>query len=923
MLLAKRTICIDLYLKLSTHHKIFAMRYILTCCLLLLGLSSFAQKGVEWAIEPQFEQAKDFSEGLAAVRMNGLWGYVTPTGDLYIPYQYEKAYSFKDGMARIKRDGKYGYINLEGVEVVHPQYYKAADFQDGVAKVMRSRVYQYIDKTGAVVMPESFHWAGNFSDGVARVRVGGRFGYIDLDGEIVIPPSVYSAVSDFKDGLAIVRKNKKYVVINRNGIIISPEYHELEEFSEGLAAAKRGSIYGYIDANGKVVIPYAYSEAAPFSEGVALVKKFSLYGYIDTEGKRVAGFGFTNAGSFSEGLAYVRRRGLYGYIDKTGNYVIPPTFPVEVSDFKEGVAKVFWQNKFGFIKNPLNARQFAAKSIEQPTTQPAPPSTPKADSPSKEVPNALPPILSIQSITFSEGILDADEVAELEIVVQNSGPGNAEDLQLQINCDNPNISFDLPDEIEVIDKQAGVQTIVVPVQGELTLQEGQSTVNIALIDPRFNLIVKAAPFEISTRAFKAPELLVAKYNVVEFQSANPNNKIDLNEIIDLKFAVQNVGVGAAEQVDIEVNTLQDGVLFLGVVEGDQINPTQAALDRLEAGKYAILTYRYLINSAFKDRELVFDINISEKSGRYSHRSTKKVAVNAELEEQGYIRRMASETDAAPTKIEIENVPDFIADVDQNLPRTRTENPEAIAVIIGNRTYQKTKNVDYALNDARMMKQYLIEVLGYREGNILYFEDAYKADFEEIFGTIDNQTGKLYNTIRPDISDVFIYYAGHGAPGLNSQKGYFVPVESNPQYVEQSGYALDVFYKNLRALPAKSMTIVLDACFSGADLFENISPVRVRIRNNDIENAVILTSSNEDQVSGWYPEKRHGLFTYFFLKAIHDRNGDANKDRQLTMQELHDYISDNAYGVPYYARRLHGITQQPQLSGDGEVVIVKY
>jgi hypothetical protein len=52
----------------------------------------------------------------------------------------------------------------------------------------------------------------------------------------------------------------------------------------------------------------------------------------------------------------------------------------------------------------------------------------------------------------------------------------------------------------------------------------------------------------------------------------------------------------------------------------------------------------------------------------------------------------------------------------------------------------------------------------------------------------------------------------------------VPVECNPNYVENSGYSLDVFYQNLAQLKAKSLTIVLDACFSGANVFQQNSSI---------------------------------------------------------------------------------------------------
>ena len=36
----------------------------------------------EYVIEPRFDQAREFSEGLAAVRINGMWGYIDTTSKL-------------------------------------------------------------------------------------------------------------------------------------------------------------------------------------------------------------------------------------------------------------------------------------------------------------------------------------------------------------------------------------------------------------------------------------------------------------------------------------------------------------------------------------------------------------------------------------------------------------------------------------------------------------------------------------------------------------------------------------------------------------------------------------------------------------------------------------------------------------------------
>lgn len=266
------------------------------------------------------------------------------------------------------------------------------------------------------------------------------------------------------------------------------------------------------------------------------------------------------------------------------------------------------------------------------------------------------------------------------------------------------------------------------------------------------------------------------------------------------------------------------------------------------------------------------------------------------------------------------------DINTGLPSTRTRNPDAIAVVIGNRDYTRAKNVAYSINDAKLMKTYLVDVLGYRVGNVLYYENASKADFEILFGNRENHRGKLFNSVKKDRSDIFIYYSGHGAPGLKDKKGYFVPSEADPQYIELSGYSTDVFYANLAKVPARSTTIVLDACFSGASIFENISPMVLEVEKPSLElkNAVVLSSSTGSQVSSWYNDKEHGMFTYFFLKAIHNRNADTDKDRKLTLDEIYRYISNSTEGVPYHARRIHGVEQNPTIEGQyRDRVLLKY
>ena len=87
---------------------------------------------------------------------------------------------------------------------------------------------------------------------------------------------------------------------------------------------------------------------------------------------------------------------------------------------------------------------------------------------------------------------------------------------------------------------------------------------------------------------------------------------------------------------------------------------------------------------------------------------------------------------------------------------------------------------------------------------------------------------------------------------------------------------------------------------------------------------VLTSSRIDETSCWYNEKKNGMFTYFFLEAIHGKNADFNNDNKISLNEIYQYVSDNSSGVPYYARRIHGNEQNPIIYGQNkDRVLIRY
>ncbi|KAF0172590.1 MAG: KWG repeat protein [Limisphaerales bacterium] len=122
------------------------------------GKYGYRDKHGEFVIEPQFDYAGEFSEGLAVVGLGKFpatkWGYINREGKVVIPAQFDGAHDFSEGMAAVGIGGKLGYIDRTGKLVVPPQFDEAQKFSGGRARVrIIKEGYGYISKTGERVVP--------------------------------------------------------------------------------------------------------------------------------------------------------------------------------------------------------------------------------------------------------------------------------------------------------------------------------------------------------------------------------------------------------------------------------------------------------------------------------------------------------------------------------------------------------------------------------------------------------------------------------------------------------------------------------------------------------------------------------------------------------------------------------------------------
>ena len=297
-------------------------------------------------IEPEFNSAETFSDGLARIR-EGSVGYIDPSGEYVIEPRFEDGLPFKEGLAAVRVDGRWGYINKSGAFAINPQYSDAYSFKDGRAFVLTPGFdWEYIDQSGAIIRtletPEltEFETESNYySNGLALVFDfdTDQYGYIDEAGDMAIPFQ-YAEARAFNEGYAAIKISDSWGFIDRDGnTSISPRYIEAGNFGDGLVPVRENTnTWGYADKNGRMVIEPQFEDARSFSEGRAPVLVDGFWGFIDKSGNLIGKADYDEVFPFEKGVALViiekldpnnenNRLTNFGYLGRDGKLVWFPT----------------------------------------------------------------------------------------------------------------------------------------------------------------------------------------------------------------------------------------------------------------------------------------------------------------------------------------------------------------------------------------------------------------------------------------------------------------------------------------------------------------------------------------------------------------------------------------------------------------------
>ena len=255
-----------------------------------------------------------------------------------------------------------------------------------------------------------------------------------------------------------------------------------------------------------------------------------------------------------------------------------------------------------------------------------------------------------------------------------------------------------------------------------------------------------------------------------------------------------------------------------------------------------------------------------------------------------------------------------------------EDPDAVAVIIGNRSYAKLPPSVTSYNDADAIYSFLTEHLGYRPDNILDVRDAKKADLEKLFGREPGLEGDLSRLVQSQPNaKVLVYYSGHGATDAAQNETYLLPVDTEAFRDEQDGYKLSTLYANLAKLDARSVLVLLETEY-GRDHGPYVLPpnlpetMNTALPRAPVPALTVLAASDRGQRTLIDVTYDIGLFTRYLIEGLAG-NADlppiGNGDGELDSAEIYVFT---AALVDLAARKTFGLLQHPVYSSAATSVL---
>ena len=530
------------------------------------------------------------------------------------------------------------------------------------------------------------------------------------------------------------------------------------------------------------------------------------------------------------------------------------------------------------------------------------------------------------------GILEAEENARIFLDIKNQGKGPALDLIVTVtdSIKDPNLILGESRAIPYLQPDQTIQ-VTIPMEAKMNIRSAEHKFRINIRE-HFGYDMDPAYLYVTTMKYREPQLAFAGIDVVDIgegtAALKEDGKVQAGEQVKIKMIIQNVGQNISRGTRYSIICRDQNIFIsdgngdlgdIGIGEVKEFWITMSPNKRVStAGNLPL--FLSLTNQIHKGELIETQLPVV-----LDQKPPEAVVLNVKpdidkLEQQ--FARFEIHSDRMTANVG--NVIDI-----RQIPPSKMNRSDAVAIVIGVEKYDHFVPAPYAENDAKLIQKYFKTVLGIDHVYLYTSKEVTGYFFDNKF---DPDYGELQQAISKGNTDVFVFYSGHGIPSKDGSSVFLLPADGRMEAIEKQGYDLDKFYRNLEKLGARSVTVFLDACFSGISRSsenyeaENLIAMKGGVVINPVVDQpwisnpgfMVFTSSGYDQTSLGLDQAETGLFTYYLCAGLQGK-ADDNNDKKITSGELSRYVIEK---VKESSMKIRGL-QTPQFHGDENIVLTEY
>lgn len=479
-----------------------------------------------------------------------------------------------------------------------------------------------------------------------------------------------------------------------------------------------------------------------------------------------------------------------------------------------------------------------------------------------------------------DGVVADGERFTITLIVRNEGLGAAYEVRPTVLVESPSLGARLLETPAASDiAPGGSHRFTLSLAAASPLAASEMVIVVGVSERNGFDVAPPQRLRIPSRSTGAPHIVVHDIRV-EDQSRDA--RIAPREVADITVTLSNVGDAPTPPLTGRLIHGRDLFLAAGA-------PETFALGSIRERASADVSFALYTNSRASDVSLLIEVSDAAR------KVVARLPIALPFTPGGAaltvdIPQSASRT---PDDRRVPRAPQ-IDDVERDIPRAAALRQDAIAVIIGVERYRTLPSARYATRDAELVRRYAVRALGVPDDDehviVRTDADASGNELRRLFG----ENGWLARHTTEN-TELFVYFAGHGAPDASGRTPFLLPFDADGAFISETGLSLGAIYDRLARLPAKSITVALDACFSGTTRDHRALVPGMRQSVLSIEhpallrrNMAVFAAARDAESAGDLPDARHGAFTWYLARGLRGE-ADSDLDGAITVAELAQFV----------------------------------